>query len=226
MNSIPRSLGLVLLLVRVVVQVSEGECLSPDAIVASDKQLFIACETGRQVLCLDLAAHQTTKVSMPLPVSGLALSRDYSTLFVTCAGPESKVCLVDTRRMKIVGTIRVGHTARAPVLSPDGGTLYVCDQFEDEVSVIDLMGLAGGSGGRKEDGGWGRPRNTGRSGEGTPDVVPYKQDPESPPPDVHHPSILCNIASEDRQCYGGRVVAYKRDPGPPTRYLVAYKGIP
>jgi DNA-binding beta-propeller fold protein YncE len=127
MNSIPRSLGLVLLLVRVVVQVSEGECLSPDAIVASDKQLFIACETGRQVLCLDLAGGQISKVSMPLPVSGLALSRDQSTLFVTCAGPESKICIMDTRWPRIVGTIRVGPTARAPVSSPDGGSLYVCD---------------------------------------------------------------------------------------------------
>ena len=138
MNSILRSLGLVLLLVCAATQVSAGEFLSPDAIVASDKQLFVACDTGRQVLCLDLAGHQISKIPIPLPVSGLALSRDQSILFVTCAGPESKICLIETRRLKIVRTICAGHLARAPVLSPDGGTLYVCDQFEDEVSVIGL----------------------------------------------------------------------------------------
>ena len=108
-----------------------------------DTQFFIACETGCRVLCLDVAGRPISNISMPLPASGLALSPDHSTLFVTCAGPESKVCVVDTRRLKIIRTFPAGHKAGAPVLSPDGRTLYVCDQFDDDVTVIDLTGSSG-----------------------------------------------------------------------------------
>jgi YVTN family beta-propeller protein len=40
---------------------------------------------------------------------------------------------------KIIGSIPAGHTALAPVISPDGKTLFVCNQFNNDVSVIDLM---------------------------------------------------------------------------------------
>jgi YVTN family beta-propeller protein len=75
---------------------------------------------------------------MPEPPSGLALSADGRRLYVTCASPESKVCIVDLTQHKIVGTIPVGHTVMAPVVSPDGKTLYVCNRFNNDVSAIDL----------------------------------------------------------------------------------------
>jgi len=75
---------------------------------------------------------------MPELPSGLALSANDRQLFVTCAAPESKVCIVNIARHKIVGTIPVGHTAMAPALSRDGKTLYVCNRFNNDVSVIDL----------------------------------------------------------------------------------------
>jgi YVTN family beta-propeller protein len=68
----------------------------------------------------------------------LALSPDNTRLFVTCAAPESKVCIVNVARRKIVSSIPAGHTALAPVISPDGKTLFVCNQFNNDVSVIDL----------------------------------------------------------------------------------------
>ena len=110
--------------------------LSPIAMAGTDKQLFVACGSGNCVLSVDLTNRKVSTISVPLPPSGLALSRDNSKLFVTCAGPDSEVCVIDIRRRKIVGTIPVGHTATAPVLSADGRTLYVCNQFENEVSVV------------------------------------------------------------------------------------------
>jgi YVTN family beta-propeller protein len=40
---------------------------------------------------------------------------------------------------KVIGRIRVGHTPTAPVVSPDGKTLYICNQFNNDISVIDLV---------------------------------------------------------------------------------------
>jgi YVTN family beta-propeller protein len=36
-------------------------------------------------------------------------------------------------------SLPAGHTAMGPVLSPDGKTLYVCNRFNNDVSVIDLV---------------------------------------------------------------------------------------
>jgi YVTN family beta-propeller protein len=41
--------------------------------------------------------------------------------------------------MTMVEMFSVGHSAMAPVVSPDGKTLYVCNRFNNDVSVIDLM---------------------------------------------------------------------------------------
>ncbi len=115
--------------------------LSPCAMVASPDggTLYIACHAADCVQVFDVAErkvrHTITTSRSP---SGLALSADGKTLFVTCAKPESQVCVVDVPAFKVVEKLPAGHTAMAPVLSPDGKTLYVCNRFNDAVSVINL----------------------------------------------------------------------------------------
>jgi len=48
------------------------------------------------------------------------------------------VCIVDVARARVSGKLPAGHTACAPVVSPDGRTLFVCNRFNDDVSVLDL----------------------------------------------------------------------------------------
>ena len=45
---------------------------------------------------------------------------------------------MDAVRGKVTGQIAAGHTAMAPVLSPDGATLFVCNRFDNDVSVMDV----------------------------------------------------------------------------------------
>jgi YVTN family beta-propeller protein len=120
---------------------AESPSLSPTALAASSngKVLYVACATGDRVLCFDVASRKVfASIPMPEPPLGLVLSADDKQLYVTCAAPESKVCIVNTAKLKIVETIPTGHTAMAPVPSPDGKTLYVCNHFNNNVSVIDL----------------------------------------------------------------------------------------
>ena len=46
--------------------------------------------------------------------------------------------MLDTRSGKTLATLPAGHTAMAPVLSPDGKTLFVCNRFNNDISLIDL----------------------------------------------------------------------------------------
>ena len=115
--------------------------LSPTALAVSPdgRTLFVACATGDRVLVLDLATRKVARsVTTPDSPSGLALSADGRTLYVTCAAPESQVCIVDVAKARVTGKLPAGHTATAPVLSPDGKTLFVCNRFNDDVSVLDL----------------------------------------------------------------------------------------
>ena len=116
-------------------------CLSPTALAATEDggSIFIACATANRILRYDTASNKTTgQTFLPAPPSGLALSADNHTLYVTCAAPESRVCIVDVATMKITGSLPAGHTAQAPVLSRDGRTLYVCCQFNNDVRAFDL----------------------------------------------------------------------------------------
>jgi YVTN family beta-propeller protein len=115
--------------------------LAPSAVVATADggKLYVACEATAEVLVFDTAAK---KVSARIPVapspSGLALSADGARLYVTCAGPASTVCIVDTVKGKVTDRFSAGYQAQSPVLSPDGRTLYVCNRFNNDVTVFDL----------------------------------------------------------------------------------------
>ena len=118
-----------------------AEYLSPTALAATKdgKSIFVACGTANHVLRFDTACKRILNtITMPSSPSGMVLSPDGKELYVTCAAPESQVCIVDVKREKIVGTMPAGHTAMSPVLSPDGKTLYVCNQFDNDVSIIDI----------------------------------------------------------------------------------------
>ncbi len=113
--------------------------LSPVAMVAdgAGKTLYIAEATARQVAVFDTeAAKVTTTIRTPAEPTGLALTDDGALLYVTCGGPQGKICVIDTRRAKLLRTLPGGHTPTAPVLSPDGEFLYVCSRFGNKVSVI------------------------------------------------------------------------------------------
>jgi YVTN family beta-propeller protein len=115
--------------------------LSPTATCASKngQTVYAACATAGRVLSLDTASQKVlSSIKTPESPSGLALSPDEKWLYVTCASPESRVCVIDLAKHKTVATLSAGHTAMAPVVSKDGRTLYVCNQFNNDVSVFDL----------------------------------------------------------------------------------------
>jgi YVTN family beta-propeller protein len=118
-----------------------ADYLSPVSVVAGKggDVLYIAQATAGQIAVFDVAAGKVAKTIAVSPSpTGLALSADGKTLYVTSAAVSGKVEVVDIAEGKVVDSIAVGHTPVDVVVSPDGATLYVCNQYDDTVSVIDL----------------------------------------------------------------------------------------
>jgi len=121
------------------VSLAAEQYLSPAAMVADaqGQRLYIAEATAEQVAVFDLTTQKVTAtIRVPAEPTGLALTRDGAFLYVTCGGVKGTVCVIDTRAAKLLRTWSAGHTPTAPVLSPDGKSLYVCNRFENDVSVI------------------------------------------------------------------------------------------
>ncbi len=132
---------LLLLAMASVLAAESSDYLSPDAVAASSdgRTLFVAYATADRVIRFDAGLKKVRDfIATPASASGLVLSPDGNRLYVTCAAPESQVLTVDVPHWKITGSVAVGHTALAPVLSRDGKFLFVCNQFNNDVSVIDL----------------------------------------------------------------------------------------
>jgi YVTN family beta-propeller protein len=118
--------------------------LSPTDLVPSpDKtKLYVAEQTAKQIAVINLADKTVIKkFLMPNEPSGIAVSQDGSKLYVTITSekwPEGYVCVVDAASGAISKRIKAGHSPRCPTLSPNGERLYVCNQYNDDISVIDL----------------------------------------------------------------------------------------
>lgn len=113
----------------------------PSAVLASKdgKSLFVANADARQIAIVDVAAARVTRsVTVPAEPSGMALSPDGNTLYVTCAAPKSTVCLIDVASGQVSGQIPAGHSAWGVAVTPDGKRLYVCNRYNNEVVVIDV----------------------------------------------------------------------------------------
>jgi DNA-binding beta-propeller fold protein YncE/mono/diheme cytochrome c family protein len=118
-----------------------GEYLSPFALVADNegKNLYVAEATAKQVAVFNIGEGKVTKViSLPEQPTGLALAPDGELVYVTAGGPDSKVYIVDLKSGKVQDTLPAGHTPVAPVISSDGKVLYICNQFNNNVSIYDL----------------------------------------------------------------------------------------
>lgn len=118
-----------------------GKYVGPIDVVASPdgKSLFVVAADAGQVLVVDVAGGNVTKtIACPTAPTGLAVAADGTKLYVTCTGAKGAVCVVDVASGQIAATIPVGHTPCAPVLLPGGKRLFVCNQFNNDVSVIDL----------------------------------------------------------------------------------------
>ncbi len=118
------------------------EYLGPRALAAGrdGSTLYVACEDARQVAWVRIEDGQVLRrVDLPSEPTGLTLSPDSTRLVVTCAAPQSSVMVLDAVTGQTLQILTAGHTAMSPVVSPDSRWLYVCNRFDNDVSVFDFV---------------------------------------------------------------------------------------
>ncbi|MCR4411991.1 MAG: hypothetical protein NUV77_06145 [Thermoguttaceae bacterium] len=118
-----------------------GAYQGPCALAAArdGKTLYVANADARQVAWIALPGGGIVRrVSLPAEPTGLALTADGARLIVTCAAPKSQVIVLHAGSGEQIMSMAAGHTATGPAVSPDGTRLYVCNRFDNDVSVVDL----------------------------------------------------------------------------------------
>jgi len=104
------------------------------------KTLYIAEHTAHEVAAFDIAQQKIREtISLPAAPTGLAISTEPPSLYISAGGPQGKVYVVDLSTGKGSFSLPVGHTPMSPVISADGKRLYVCNRFSNTISIIDLI---------------------------------------------------------------------------------------
>ena len=117
--------------------------LSPLALAVNGETVYVAEHTANAIAVFDTSTNTVSRtITLPEAPTGLVLSPDGDKLYVTCGGPAGRVCAVNLGDGAIVAEYPAGHTPGAPVIAPDGRTLFICNRFNDNVTVIDLAGAA------------------------------------------------------------------------------------
>jgi len=121
--------------------VSEFQYRGPcEVAVSNDGEFVYFVEQDANAVSLLCTVDNKVKstIGMPATPTGICISPDGSKLYITCAAPEGVVCVVESASGEITSTIPVGHSARRPCIHPNGETLYVCNRFDNDISVVDL----------------------------------------------------------------------------------------
>jgi YVTN family beta-propeller protein len=119
--------------------------LSPTAMVAdkAGKTIYIAQATAERVDVFDVATRKVTaSIAIGMPVSGVAISPDGTTLYVTAGGAQGELCIIDIKSRKVTARISVGHTPMSPVVSPDGKKTYLANRFGRQASGVSIGSIS------------------------------------------------------------------------------------
>jgi YVTN family beta-propeller protein len=119
--------------------------LSPCAMASSPDShyLYVAEQTAKQIDVVDLKTNSVVKsIKLPNEPTGITVSPDGVKLYAACSSdlwPSGMVCEVDAAAGRVTRCIPAGHGARSPVISHSGKTLFICNQYENTVSIIDVQ---------------------------------------------------------------------------------------
>lgn len=114
--------------------------LSPTdfAIDIQNSQLIIAQKTGYRIDFVDIVSGAIYKsISTDLPPTGICLDNK-GKAYVTCSHSIGNVLVIDLDTQSVIEIINTGHGAISPRFSSHTNRLYIANQYNDDISVIDI----------------------------------------------------------------------------------------
>lgn len=116
-----------------------AECyLAPIAVApCGERQLAVLGSTGRRLLIIETSQGKLlSTIRLSAEASGMAIRG--RTAYVTTNEPAGRLLQIDMDRNRVQRAWRVGHAPTAPLLSVDGGTVYLANRFENQVRSVHL----------------------------------------------------------------------------------------
>ncbi|MDR6241608.1 c-type cytochrome [Aureibacter tunicatorum] len=113
--------------------------LSTVQIALSDdsKLAYFANKTSQSVIAYNISDWSIEKEwNFDMPVTGICLNDNKA--YITTSYEMGWLQIIDLRSGEIINKIKLGVGAKAPLLSSDGNKLFVCNQFENNISIIRL----------------------------------------------------------------------------------------
>ncbi|MCX7011043.1 MAG: cell surface protein [Candidatus Sumerlaeota bacterium] len=120
---------------------ADAVALGPCAVAIGNggAALYIAEALAKRIDVLDTAANRIiASFGLSATPTGLAFSPNGARVYVTTFDSQGGVASFDTASGTTVAAVPAGHGACAPVASPSGAELFVCNRFDNDVSVFDL----------------------------------------------------------------------------------------
>ena len=134
----------VLLLCLILSLQAQGQYLSPSDIAVSGdgSVLYLACATDDSIQLFDVEKENVTSHFKAHGVREIALSNDESRLYAACGEFEGRLLEIDTKTAKLLRSFPAGHTPMAPIVSPNGKTIFFCNRFsrndQPDVHALDI----------------------------------------------------------------------------------------
>ena len=110
------------------------------SISRDQRTLYVAFERSREVAFYDLSKGTVLRcISLSKRPTGMLLIEEKNVLCVTCSQPEGEVILMDAVSGEVLCREKVGYGAVGPCFSEKRNLLFVCNRFENSVSVLDIL---------------------------------------------------------------------------------------
>mgnify|MGYP000588996750 CR=1 FL=1 len=114
--------------------------ISPGAVAEGPGNTLYVAEKGREQLAVYDREKGEVRRHIPVPgrPTGLAIAPGGTPLLVTLDGPNGRLLSLAPGTGEVRRSIATGHTPTDPVLGQADKTAYVCNRFDDSVSIVDL----------------------------------------------------------------------------------------
>ncbi len=110
----------------------------PTDIKLTSNNQFLISNKGNKTVVLYPAAFDKPVRTWEFEAIPTGIATRGETAYITTFGTNGKVHFLNLKTGKVEHSLDTGSGARSPLLSPDGKTLYVLNQFQNTVTKIDI----------------------------------------------------------------------------------------